>query len=101
MPVIFVRKAQALPGQEFAAVKWGMEIAKMASNVIGLDVMFGQQVGGPIGQIGWRVTFADMAAYEAAMMKANSDEAYLKSIADNAGKLFRPDSGHDELWHTL
>jgi hypothetical protein len=46
MSVIFVRKAQALPGKEFEAVKWGMEIAKLSSEIMGVEVMFGQQVGG-------------------------------------------------------
>jgi hypothetical protein len=54
MSVIFVRKAQALPGKEFEAVKWGMEIAKLSSEIMGVEVMFGQQVGGPIGGLGWR-----------------------------------------------
>ena len=51
MPVVFVRKAQALPGKEAEAIKFGAEIAKMVADIVGVEVMVGQQVGGPIGQI--------------------------------------------------
>jgi len=72
MSVIFVRKVQALPGKEFEAVKWGLEIAKLSAEVMGVEVMFGQQVGGPIGHVAWRATHANMGALEAAMLTRSS-----------------------------
>ena len=81
MPVVFVRKAQALPGKEAEAIKFGAEIAKMVADIVEVEVMVGQQVGGPIGQIGWRATYADMAAFEKAMGKIIANEPYRQHIA--------------------
>lgn len=101
MPVVFVRKAQALPGKETEAIKFGAEIAKMVANIVGVEVMVGQQVGGPIGQIGWRATYADMAAFEKAMGKILANEPYRQHIAKHVPSIFMPGSGRDELWRTL
>jgi hypothetical protein len=83
MSVIFVRKAQALPGKEFEAVK------------------FGQQVGGPIGELGWRVTHANMGAFEAAMNKLITNEKFAKNVAEHVPHLFVPGGGRDEIWNVL
>jgi len=99
--VIFVRKAQALPGKDFEAVKWGMEIAKLSSKIMGVEVMFGQQVGGPIGEFGWRATHANMGALEAAMNKLLTNEEFAKSVAEHVPRLFTPGSGRDEIWNVL
>jgi hypothetical protein len=72
MSVIFVRKAQALPGKEFEAVKWGVEIAKLSSELRDhrRRSHVRQQVGGPIG--GWRATHVNMGALEAAIVMSTS-----------------------------
>ena len=101
MSVIFVRKAQALPGKEFEAVKWGMEVAKQTSKIMGVEVAFGQQVGGPIGQLGWRATHANMGALEAAMSKLLTNEQFARNVAEHAPHLFVPGSGRDEIWNVL
>jgi hypothetical protein len=101
MSVIFVRKAQALPGKEFEAVKWGLEIAKLSSEIMGVEVMVGQQVGGPIGLVGWRATHANMGAFEAAMNKLLTNEKFAKNVAEHVPHLFVPGSGRDEIWNVL
>jgi hypothetical protein len=101
MAVIFVRKAQALPGKEVEAIKFGTEIAKMVADIVGVEVIVGQQIGGPIGQIGWRATYADMAVFEKAMSKINANEPYRQHIAKHLPSIFMPGSGRDELWRTL
>jgi len=101
MSVIFVRKAQALPGKEFEAVTWGMEIAKLSSKIMGVEVMFGQQVGGPIGELGWRATHANMGALETAMNKLLTNEQFAKNVAEHVPHLFVPGSGRDEIWNVL
>jgi hypothetical protein len=62
MAVVFIRKAQALPGKEAEPIKFGAEIGKLVADIVGVEVMVGQQVVGPIGKIAWRATYADMAA---------------------------------------
>ena len=101
MAVVFVRKAQALPGKEAEAIKFGTEIAKMVADIVGVEVMVGQQVGGPIGQVGWRATYADMAAFEKAMGKILANEPYRQHIAKHVPSIFMPGSGRDELWRTF
>jgi len=101
MSVIFVRKAQALPGKEFEAVKWGLVIAKLSAEIMGVEVMFGQQVGGPIGQVGWRATYANMGVLEAAMNKLLTNEKFAKNVAKHVPDLFVPGSGRDEIWTVL
>src|SRR6516162_9969983 len=101
MSVIFVRKAQALPGKEFEAVKWGLVFAKLSAEIMGVEVMFGQQVGGPIGQVGWRATYANMGVLEAAMNKLLTNEKFAKNVAKHVPDLFVPGSGRDEIWTVL
>jgi hypothetical protein len=101
MSVIFVRKAQALPGKEFEAVKWGLVIAKLSAEIMGVEVMFGQRVGGPIGQVGWRATYANMGVLEAAMNKLLTNEKFAKNVAKHVPHLFVPGSGRDEIWTVL
>jgi hypothetical protein len=101
MSVIFVRKAQALPGKEFEAVKWGLEIAKLSTEIMGVEVMFGRQIGGPIGHVGWRATHANMGALETAMSKLLTNEKFAKSVAERVPHLFVPGSGCDEIWTVL
>jgi hypothetical protein len=69
-----------MPGKEVEAIKFGTEIAKMVADIVGVEVMFGQQVGGPIGQVGWRATYADMAAFEKAMTKSSPTNSRCRSI---------------------
>jgi hypothetical protein len=101
MAVIFVRKAQALPGKEAEAIKFAAEIAKMVTDIVGVDVMVGQQLGGPIGQVGWRATYADMATFEKAMGQILANDSYRQHIAKHVPLIFTPGSGRDELWRTL
>jgi hypothetical protein len=101
MSAIFVRKAQALPGKEFEAVKWGLEIAKLSAEIMGVEVIFGQQVGGPIGQVGWRAIHANMGALEAAMNKLLTNEKFAKTVAERVPHLFVPGTGRDEIWTVL
>ena len=101
MSVIFVRKAQALPGKEFEAIKFGLGIAKQVSEIVGVEAMFGQQVGGPIGEVGWRAVYPDMGAFQTAMGKILANEKYMKSVAEHVPGLFIPGSGRDELWNVL
>jgi hypothetical protein len=101
MAVVFVRKAQALPGKEAEAIRFGAEIAKMVADIVGVEVIVGQQVGGPIGQIGWQATYADMATFEKAMSKLLANEPYRQHIAKHAPAIFMPGSGRDEVWRTL
>ena len=100
MSAIFVRKAQALPGKEFEAVR-GLVIAKLSAEIMGVEVMFGQQVGGPIGQVGWRATYANMGVLEAAMNKLLTNEKFAKNVAKHVPDLFVPGSGRDEIWTVL
>jgi hypothetical protein len=97
----FGRAKCALPGEEAEAIKFGTEVAKMVADIVGVEVMVGQQVGGPIGQVGWRATYADMAAFEKAMSKINANEPYRQHIAKHVPSIFMPGSGRDELWRTL
>jgi len=99
--IVCVRKAQALPGKEFEAVKWGLVIAKLSAEIMGVEVMFGQQVGGPIGQVGWRATYANMSVLEAAMNKLLTNEKFAKNVAKHVPDLFVPGSGRDEIWTVL
>ena len=63
--------------------------------------MFGQQVGGPIGEVGWRAVYPDMGAFQTAMGKILANEKYMKSVAEHVPGLFIPGSGRDELWNVL
>jgi hypothetical protein len=78
-----------------------MEIAKLSSEIMGAEVMFGQQVGGPIGELGWRVTHANMGALEVAMNKLLTNEKFAKTVAEHVPHLFVPGSGRDEIWNVL
>jgi hypothetical protein len=101
MSVIFVRKAVALPGKEFAAIEWGLGTAKLVSDIVGAEVAFGQQIGGPIGHLGFRVTYPDLATLEAAWPKVMGNKEYQKRVNDNVQHLYVAGSGHDEVWRVL
>jgi hypothetical protein len=101
MSIIFVRKGQALPGKEFEAIKWAFEIAKLTTEISGIEVTVVQQIGGPVGQIGWRSIHDSLATFETARNKVLSNERFIKSVAEYAARLFIPGTGHDEVWSEI
>lgn len=83
-------------GKLAEATAWGVEIADLHAELTHQAVLFGANVYGEYGELGWIGLSDDAAGIDRAAEATATDDRYLKSI-DAAGPLFRPGSAQRRL----
>ena len=81
--------AVAAAGHFGDAINHGLEIAAAATEISGLNTLFGIGSTGPYGGIGWLTGAPDIAAFEAGQNKINADPKFLE-LVDSGGKFYAP-----------
>ena len=98
--VATVITAQVANARFGPAVKWGIEMADLASEITGVAGIFGRGVVGPFGTVSWISAVPDMAAVDAANEALAKDPRYLAKLDDMAD-VFLPGSGNQTLTRRL
>lgn len=70
-------------GQEAAA--FAAEISAYVTDTLSMPTAWGMQVGGTNGVVHWFTDFADMAEFEAGLVKTLTDPGYLALLAKAQG----------------
>jgi len=82
------------------SIRWGTEIAQLASRIIGIPVTFWADAYGTFGRVTWLIVHPDAAAVDAANDELNGNEEYLHMV-DSTDDLFVPGSGERALFTRL
>ena len=85
-------------GQEAAA--FAAEICEYSTETLGIPTTWGMQVGGTYGTLHWFSDFADMAGFDAGVMKTLTDPGYLAIMAKAEG-LFVEGTTEDSLIYMM
>jgi hypothetical protein len=97
--IAFFRMGTPLPGKRRAAGEYAKSIAEYITSTHGVECGAAIKIGGPSGRVGIRATFDDLAALDAWIEKARSDETYMK-LTESAAGVMGPDS-EDAVWKTI
>lgn len=81
MAIRFHRTALVARGKGQEAAAFAAEICKYSTESLGFPTTWGMQVGGTYGTMHWFSDFADMAGFDAAVVKTLTDPGYLAIMA--------------------
>jgi hypothetical protein len=98
--ITMIRSASTMPGKTFEYLGVAKEIEAVVKRVTGVEVTLATVVGGDPSAVGYLGKLANLADYEAAMVKLMGDADY-RAIVKKGEHLIVPGSTRDQLWRHL
>ena len=90
---VSVVRAVTAGGNAVRGITVGVEIAQRAEAATGLPTMFGTDVTGTYGGVGWLTGYEDAGAVEAAQQKLAADPGWLEYVDREAGTAYVEEPG--------
>lgn len=96
--IAFYRMGTPVPGYRKEAGEYAKSVSEYITKNHGVEATCAIKIGGAAGRVGIRIGFDNMAAFEAWIEKARSDDAYMK-LTKTAGGILA--DSEDAVWKLL